>query len=163
MTNTPKNIAADTDSVWLVTRCSSGFRKELAKALQEKVLTRRTDKTKALVYLFVYLPTDGQSLMTLAQTYKDSYLTKPGNLVPSTDYSVCCNTSALSLAHRSVARRLFEIENRMVVMRMSNPIDKTTIFRLPCAICIPLKMIPYANQRASHITTKPSDVFMVIT
>jgi pimeloyl-ACP methyl ester carboxylesterase len=44
-------------------------------------------KIKALVYLSAYLPQDGQSLMTLAQTDRDSYLGKPGNLVLAPDYS----------------------------------------------------------------------------
>jgi pimeloyl-ACP methyl ester carboxylesterase len=46
------------------------------------------DKIKALVYLSAYLPQDGQSLMTLANTDRDSYLAIPGNLVLSADYSV---------------------------------------------------------------------------
>jgi pimeloyl-ACP methyl ester carboxylesterase len=46
------------------------------------------DKIKALVYLSAYLPQDGQSLMTLAQMDRDSYLGKPGNLVVAGDYSV---------------------------------------------------------------------------
>ena len=46
------------------------------------------DKIKALVYLSAYLPTDGQSMVALAQTDRDSYLSKPGNLVLAPDYSV---------------------------------------------------------------------------
>jgi len=45
------------------------------------------EKIKALVYLSAYLPQDGQSLMSLAQTDRDSYLAKPGNLVLAPDYS----------------------------------------------------------------------------
>jgi pimeloyl-ACP methyl ester carboxylesterase len=46
------------------------------------------DKIKALVYLSAYLPRDGESLMTLAQTDRDSYLGKPGNLILSPDYAL---------------------------------------------------------------------------
>ncbi len=45
------------------------------------------DKIKALVYLSAYLPQDGQSLMDLAKTDRDSHLGKPGNLVLAPDYS----------------------------------------------------------------------------
>ena len=45
-------------------------------------------RIKALVYLSACLPKDGESLMTLAQTDRDSYLGKPGNLVLTPDYSV---------------------------------------------------------------------------
>ncbi len=46
------------------------------------------DKIKALVYLSAYLPRDGESLMTLAQTDRDSDLGKPGNLILSPDYAL---------------------------------------------------------------------------
>jgi len=43
-------------------------------------------KIRALVYLSACLPKDGESLMTLAQTDRDSYLGKSGNLVLTPDY-----------------------------------------------------------------------------
>ena len=46
------------------------------------------EKIKALVYLSAYLPQNGESLMTLAQLDRDSYMSKPGNLVLAPDYSV---------------------------------------------------------------------------
>lgn len=45
-------------------------------------------KIQSLVYLSAYLPADGESLMTLAMTDRDSYLGQPGNLVLAEDYSV---------------------------------------------------------------------------
>jgi pimeloyl-ACP methyl ester carboxylesterase len=45
------------------------------------------DKIKSLVYLSAYLPQDGQSLMDLAKTDRDSHMGKPGNLVLAPDYS----------------------------------------------------------------------------
>jgi pimeloyl-ACP methyl ester carboxylesterase len=45
------------------------------------------EKIKALVYLSAYLPQNGQSLMTLAQTDRDSHMGKPGNLIMAPDYS----------------------------------------------------------------------------
>ena len=45
-------------------------------------------RIKALVYLSAYLPQDGESLMSLAQTDRDSYLGKPGNLLLTADYSI---------------------------------------------------------------------------
>ncbi len=45
------------------------------------------DKIRALVYLSAYLPQDGQSLMDLAKTDRDSHMGKPGNLVLAADYS----------------------------------------------------------------------------
>jgi pimeloyl-ACP methyl ester carboxylesterase len=46
------------------------------------------EKIKALVYLSAYLPQDGQSLMDLAKTDRDSLMGKPGNLLLNADYTV---------------------------------------------------------------------------
>lgn len=45
------------------------------------------DKIAALVYLSAFLPEDGQSLQSLAQTDADSALGKDGNFVMSADYA----------------------------------------------------------------------------
>jgi pimeloyl-ACP methyl ester carboxylesterase len=42
-------------------------------------------KIEKLVYIGAYLPVSGQSLLDLANTDADSYLAKPGNLIPSAD------------------------------------------------------------------------------
>ncbi|HEX2918765.1 MAG TPA: alpha/beta fold hydrolase [Edaphobacter sp.] len=46
------------------------------------------DKIRALVYLSAYLPQNGQSLMDLAKTDRDSLMGKPGNLQLNADYTV---------------------------------------------------------------------------
>ena len=76
-----KIISSETNPVVLVGHSFGGITiSAVAEANPEKI--------KALVYLSAYLPKDGQSLMSLASTDKDSHLAKPGNLVLSADYSV---------------------------------------------------------------------------
>jgi len=76
-----KTIAAQTSPVVLVGHSFGGITiSNVAEAAPERI--------QALVYLSAYLPQDGQSLMSLAQTDRDSYLGKPGNLLLTPDYSV---------------------------------------------------------------------------
>jgi len=76
-----KAISGETQPVILVGHSFGGI-------TISNVAEAAPDKIKALVYLSAYLPQNGQSLVTLSQTDRDSYLGKPGNLVLSADYSV---------------------------------------------------------------------------
>jgi pimeloyl-ACP methyl ester carboxylesterase len=76
-----KKITGETDPVVLVGHSFGGI-------TISNVAEAAPDKIKALVYLSAYLPRDGEALMTLAQTDRDSYLGKPGNLILSPDYAL---------------------------------------------------------------------------
>ncbi len=75
-----KAIAGEKNPVVLVGHSFGGITiSNVAEAAPEKI--------KALVYLSAYLPQDGQSLMDLAKTDRDSFMSKPDNLVLAPDYS----------------------------------------------------------------------------
>ena len=76
-----KAVKAETNPVILVGHSFGGI-------TITNVAEAAPDRIKALVYLSAYLPQDGQSLMALATTDRDSFLGKPGNLMLTPDYSV---------------------------------------------------------------------------
>ena len=76
-----KAMSSETDPVVLVGHSFGGI-------TISNVAEAAPDRIKILVYLAAYLPKDGQSLIDLAMTDKDSYLAKPGNLEFAPDFSV---------------------------------------------------------------------------
>jgi pimeloyl-ACP methyl ester carboxylesterase len=73
-------ISAETSPVLLVGHSFGGITiSNVAEAAPEKIA--------ALVYLSAFLPKDGESLQSLAQTDADSGLGKDGNFVVSADYA----------------------------------------------------------------------------